>query len=85
MTREQQARLEELQMQADYHRDRHRLYQARFQSSRPTSPARLRELRRARDVAEARLRDAMRAATLRSASDSLRGTSPPPGDPGRGG
>jgi hypothetical protein len=56
------ARIEELQAEARYARERFRLYQARAYGSRPTSPSRLRELERVADGAEARLRSAREAA-----------------------
>ena len=46
--------LEELQAEAQHARERHSLYRAKMLSSRPTSPGRLRELRRASLVATAR-------------------------------
>lgn len=48
----------ELRMQVRYHRDRHRLYAARVDGSRPTSRGRLEELRRVRELAEGSLRRA---------------------------
>jgi hypothetical protein len=50
-----QDKLVDLRMRARYHRDRHRLYLART-SSRPTR--KLEELKRARELAESRLRRA---------------------------
>jgi hypothetical protein len=50
--------LRELAMQAQYHRDRHRLYAARVGGSRPVSQSKLRDLKRKREVAEAHLRRA---------------------------
>jgi len=47
--------LAELEMQARYHRDRHRLYAARMGGSRPFSLSKLRELKRMREVAESAL------------------------------
>ena len=52
------ARLEELQAQARYARERYDLYRARAYGSRPTSPTRMRELERECDRAEAALRAA---------------------------
>ena len=49
------ARLEELRAQARYHRERYGAYKARVYGSRPTRPARLRELQRAHEFAAARL------------------------------
>lgn len=51
-------RLEELRVDARYHRERRDLYRAKMHGSRPTSPARLRELERACALSEARLRRA---------------------------
>lgn len=50
--------LEELTAEAKHARDRHRLYKAKTYGPRLTSPGRLRELERARDLAEGRLRRA---------------------------
>ena len=47
-------RLEELVAQAQYARDRYSLYRGKMLSSRPTSPGRLRELKRASLVATQR-------------------------------
>lgn len=54
-------RLSELRSLARYHRDRHRLYQARLGGSRPVSLAKLAELKRSRDLAEESLRRAEEA------------------------
>jgi hypothetical protein len=51
-------RIDELQVEARYHRERYDLYRAKAYGPRATSPARLRELERACQVAEARLRHA---------------------------
>ncbi len=56
------ARIEELEAEARYARERFQLYKARAYGSRPTSPSRLRELERVADGAEARLRGAREAA-----------------------
>jgi hypothetical protein len=48
----------ELEAQARYHRDRLALYRARVLSARPTSAARLRELQRISEAADARVRHA---------------------------
>ena len=48
--------LEDLRMQAQYARERYRLYKAKSLGGRPTSPQRLRELQRASEQAEERLR-----------------------------
>jgi hypothetical protein len=47
-------RLEELFAQAKHARERHSLYRAKTLSSRPTSPGRLRDLKRASTAATAR-------------------------------
>ena len=49
------ADLGQLEAEERYHRDRLALYRARTYSSRPTSPARLRELGRIWEAAKARL------------------------------
>jgi hypothetical protein len=51
-------RLEELTAKAKYARDRHSLYKAKTYGPRLTSPGRLRELERASNLAEGRLRRA---------------------------
>ena len=53
-------RLEQLRAEAAYHRQRRDLYVARSYGPRPTSPARLRDLQRASDLAEERLQAAQR-------------------------
>jgi hypothetical protein len=62
-------RLENFRTQARYWRERHSLYQAKTYSARPTSPARLRELKRAAEAAEATLRRAEGAERASAASD----------------
>ena len=52
------AELERLRAEARYARERRDLYRARAYAQRPTSPARLRELEQAAELAEARLRHA---------------------------
>ena len=54
------SRLPELLAEARYHRQRHDLYRAKMYAGRPASAARLRELARAAEGAEARLRHAQR-------------------------
>ncbi len=49
-------RLEELQAEARYHRERYDLYKAKTYGPRPTSDARLGELERRHRGAESRLR-----------------------------
>jgi len=49
-------RLDDLRAQAQYARERYQLYKAKTYGQRPTSPARLRELQRTYEQAEARLR-----------------------------
>ncbi len=51
-------RLQALRADARYHRERRDLYRARSYGSRPTSPARMRELERAQAQAEERLASA---------------------------
>jgi hypothetical protein len=47
--------LDELRANARYARERYQLYKAKSYGPRPTSPARLRELERAHEDAQARL------------------------------
>jgi hypothetical protein len=54
----QRARLLMLEAEADFARDRYRLYKARVSASRASSPGRLRELERSHRGAESRLRRA---------------------------
>ena len=56
--------LQELEAQARYHRDRLALYRARVFSAKPASAARLRELQRASEAADARLRHAAGPGTM---------------------
>ncbi len=51
-------RIAELRAEARYHRERFELYRAKSYGPRATSPARLRELERVHDAAQARLRHA---------------------------
>ena len=53
--------IEALEAEARYARERYQLYRAKMYGPRPTSPARLRELERILDGAEARLRRARQA------------------------
>jgi hypothetical protein len=53
-------RIEEMQAEAKYHRERYDLYKAKAYGPRLTSPARLQELERRYRSAEARLRAALR-------------------------
>ena len=53
-------RIEDLLAEARYQRRRYDLYRAKMSGSRPPTIARLRELERARQAAEARLRQAQR-------------------------
>jgi len=48
--------LDDLRARAQYARERYQLYKAKAYGQRPTSPERLRELQRACEQAEARLR-----------------------------
>jgi len=59
-------RLDDLRVQARYWRDKHGLYRAKAYGPRPTSPARLRELERTAQAAEARLRIAEAAESAAS-------------------
>ncbi|HXD65598.1 MAG TPA: hypothetical protein VNV17_13330 [Solirubrobacteraceae bacterium] len=52
--------LDDLRAQAQYARQRYDLYRARAYGQRPTSESRMRELQRASDQAEERLRAAER-------------------------
>jgi hypothetical protein len=61
--------IEELRAEAHYHRQRYDLYRAKVYSLRPTRPARLAELERACNAAEARL---SRAELLRADADAGR-------------
>jgi hypothetical protein len=54
--------LERLEAEARYHRDRLALYNARVITARPSSPARLRELQRTSESADARLAHAKSSA-----------------------
>lgn len=56
-------RIEKLRAEARYHRQRYDLYRAKTYGPLSTSMARLRELERARDGAEARLRRAEQTGT----------------------
>jgi hypothetical protein len=55
------ASIEALEAEARYARERYHLYRAKTYGPRPTSPARLRELERVLEGAEARLRRARQA------------------------
>ena len=52
------SRIEELRIEARYRRERYDLYRAKMYGPRPTTLARLRELERAHQGADARLRRA---------------------------
>jgi hypothetical protein len=52
------ARIEDLRIEARYRRERYDLYRAKMYGPRPTTLARLRELERAHQGADARLRRA---------------------------
>ena len=54
----------DLLVEARYHRHRYDLYKAKVYGSRPTRMSRLRELERAADGAEARLRRAQQHAAM---------------------
>jgi hypothetical protein len=63
--------LDDLRAQAQYARQRYDLYKAKAYGQRPTSPARMRELQRACELAEARLRAAeAQERRARTAGDS---------------
>jgi hypothetical protein len=51
-------RIEDLRAEARYHRERYDLYRAKMYGQRPTTMGRLREIERAHQAAEARLRQA---------------------------
>jgi hypothetical protein len=51
-------RIDELKVDADYHRDRRDLYRAKMYGSRPASLVQLKELERACVLSESRLRRA---------------------------
>ena len=54
------SRIEDLRIEARYRRERYDLYRAKMHGPRPTTLARLRELERAHQGADARLRRALR-------------------------
>ena len=60
---DRQAELERLREEARYHRERLDLYRARMYGGRARSEAKLRELQRIADGAEARLRQAQTKAS----------------------
>jgi hypothetical protein len=51
-------RIQDLEREASYHRDRYRLYRAKVHGPRATSAGRLEALRRTSEAAEGRLRRA---------------------------
>lgn len=53
------SRIEDLRIEARYRRERYDLYRAKMYGPRPTTLARLRELERAHQGADARLRRAL--------------------------
>jgi hypothetical protein len=59
------ARVEDLRVEARYHRERYHLYRAKMYGLRATSTARLKELERAHQGAQARLRRAEQARVAR--------------------
>jgi hypothetical protein len=65
-----QNHLLELELQARYHRDRHRLYAARLGGSRPTSLSKLERLRRERELAEGSLHRAEEKERERGSQDT---------------
>ena len=67
--------LDDLRAQAQHARQRYDLYKAKVYGPRPTSLARMRELQRASEQAEARLRAAeAQERRVRTAGDAPRGT-----------
>jgi hypothetical protein len=69
--RDRAMRIQDLEREDRYHRERYALYRAKVYGPRATSPARLRALRLASDVAERRLRGAReRANSGQSAKSS---------------
>ena len=64
--------IEELEAEARYARERYQLYRAKSYGPRPTSMARLRELQRTYEGAEARLQRARRAQASEPATDPVR-------------
>jgi hypothetical protein len=78
------SRAEDLRIEARYHRERYDLYRAKMYGLRPTTLARLRELERAHQGADARLLRAEQDVSAQpSASagstkrDAVRGADPP--------
>lgn len=69
MTGTDAGRLEDLAAEARYARERADLYRAKTYGSRPTSPARMRELERAAEAAEERLRRARERARTAAERD----------------
>jgi hypothetical protein len=64
--RTREAHLEQLRVEAAYHRDRYDLYRAKVYGPRPTTLERLRELERTCAQAEARLAHALTEASPES-------------------
>jgi hypothetical protein len=63
-------RIEDLQAEARYRRERYDLYRAKMYGQRPTTMGRLRELKRAHEDAEARLRRAQQERPHPSPTDT---------------
>jgi hypothetical protein len=63
---ERSPRLQELTAEAKYAADRHSLYRAKVHGPGLTSPGRLRDLERARNLAEANLRRAQSESAARA-------------------
>jgi hypothetical protein len=61
--RERAMRIEDLEREDRYHRERYALYRAKVYGPRATSAARLRDLKLASDAAERRLRHAREQAS----------------------
>jgi hypothetical protein len=72
--RRQEQQTSELAMAARYARERYQLYKAKTYGPTLTSPARLRELERARDLAGDRLRRAQTALEERTDSETEKAT-----------
>ncbi|MGD0453598.1 MAG: hypothetical protein ABSB69_08365 [Solirubrobacteraceae bacterium] len=64
-------RMEELQAEARYHRERYDLYKAKAYGPRLTSVTRLKELERRHQGADSRLRSAVRENALPQGEDEL--------------
>jgi hypothetical protein len=75
--------LDDLRTQAQYARERYQLYKAKALGQRPTSPARLRELQRKHEQAQARLLAAeAEQRRIRAPAADLAAVPPPSGGAG---